>query len=242
MKHYPQTNTHPLNRLPSLWLCTMAFATSAILWGCSSGKTTIRYGSDQEEQWRQEEVRPLKNFFEGFILDLKQGDADKVYRSLSQNSLDWLEEMMELAAREPTRSLSQRPFYEILTALHLRVQGKSHPSILDNPQFAMQKVLIENATIRKNFTQHAFAGYRIDRNRGEVGLQKAPSVPVFFFAKQVTEQDNTTGWRLDLAQSIPILLLGAQKYAQQKRDTPLEQAIYILNNVVKTPITPTDLY
>jgi hypothetical protein len=100
----------------------------------------------------------------------------------------------------------------------------------------LRKTLLEVRPIRKNFLKHQFGEIKIYAERAEIGLRKAPNVPVFFFKREREE------WKLDLVKSLPLILLGVENISRQNRQGIVQQAVYILEEVMGFKMMPEDIF
>jgi hypothetical protein len=188
--------------------------------------------SDQEQKSQQKE---LSAFFLEVRMAIKKSNASLLYSSLSSDSKIWIDDIREATRTEPLSFLKNRPFYEVLSILALRIEQRLYPEKKQDPVSILRRTVIEIWPIKKSFLKYSLGEYKIYRDRAEVGLSKAPNTPVFFFTR---EKDS---WKIDMVKTLPLILKGAESIARQKRQTVLEQAVYILEKVGGQEVLPEDL-
>ncbi|MFC1584456.1 hypothetical protein ACFL5V_02795 [Fibrobacterota bacterium] len=198
-----------------------------------SACTPVPPVSREEYAARQKQV---SDFFLQVRLRIKSGDAEWLYHHMSRDTRDWFMDMRMASDTEPLRFLRDRPFFEILGILALRVEERIHPEFKKDPVSILRRTILEVPRVRKTFIRHRMGQFKVDRNRAEVGLAKAPNVPVFFFTLENEE------WKFDLIRSLPLILLGAENIARQKRQDILEQAVFILEEAGGEKVLPEDLF
>lgn len=193
--------------------CMVAWS---LLGGCAS------HPAYNPELVREKELERLDSLFLDIRLSVKQGDAFKLYHTLTRDSKDWFEYMRTAARSEPYDHLINRPFFEILAVLGLRFELQRDPQFDTDPVSLLKYTVMTNHSVRKNFLQYQFGPFLLKGYSAGVGLQKAPNVPVFFFEREAG------AWKFDLVRSLPLILLGAQSIARQQHAEPVEQAIFLL--------------
>jgi hypothetical protein len=177
----------------------------------------------------------LDQFFLQFRLKVQEGAADSLPRELSRETLFWLEDIRRAARTEAPKTLSERPFHEILCILALRVERRLDPAFDDRAVGLLKKLVIENYPVRKTILKSDLGDARIRGQEGEIGLREAPSVPVFFFTRE------NEAWKFNMIRSLPLILKGAESMARQRKSTPLDQAVYVLEEFGKRPVLAEDL-
>lgn len=203
-----------------------AAALGAILWGCASAPP-------------QPEDPALKTSLEQFFLHFRQkvqaGQSDSLAKDLSRETLMWLDDVRHAARVEGPRDLSGRPFTEILCILALRVERRLNPSFDDRTAGLLDKLVVQSYPVRKSLLKTDLGDARVRGEEGEIGLREAPAVPVFFFTRE------NGGWRFNMVRSLPLILKGAESMARQRKSTPLEQAVFILEQFGNIQVLPEDL-
>ena len=202
--------------------------TISLLCACSSAPPLT------EENYKKEQNR-LNQVLLNIRMGIKQNNAQLVYQYLSQHSKDWFLDMRNSANSEAIDYLKERPFYEVLCILALRLEVKLRPHTKLDPVSILKRVMIDMGPIKKSFIKYPLGDFHIQQFRAEIGLKKASNVPVFFF---VLEDEQ---WRLNLVQSLPLLLLGAENFARQKYSETIQQSLYLLEKISREKFTPEEL-
>jgi hypothetical protein len=179
--------------------------------------------------------RDLEAFFLRFRQRVQEGQADSLPLYLSRESLNWIDDMRRASRTEPVNYLSERPFYEILCILALRVERRTNPAFDDRPVSLLDKLVIQNRPVRKTLLKTDLGEAKVRGQVGEIGLREAPNVPVFFFERE------HGAWKLHLVKSLPLILQGAESLARQRKPTHLEQAILVLEQFGGKTVLPEDL-
>jgi len=177
----------------------------------------------------------VEQTFLRFRLRIQEGHADSLAAYLSRESLNWLDDMRRASRTEPQSYLEERPFYEILCILALRVERRMNPAFDDRPAGLLDKLVIQNYPVRKTFLKTDLGEAHIFGERAEMGLREAPNVPVFHFTRE------NGVWKFHLVQSLPLILQGAESLARQRKPTHLLQAIFVLEQFGGRNVLPEDL-
>ncbi|MDQ3003258.1 MAG: hypothetical protein M3Y08_18615, partial [Fibrobacterota bacterium] len=167
-------------------------------------------------------AKDLDAFFLRFRQRVQEGHTDSIPLYLSRESLNWIDDMRRASRSEPPKYLAERPFYEILSVLSLRVERRLNPGFDDRPKAILDKLVIQGGPVRKSLLKTELAESKVRGERGEIGLREAPNVPVFFFVRENRE------WKFHLMKSLPLILQGAESLARTRKPTRLDQAIFIL--------------
>ncbi len=185
---------------------------------------------------RKAQAESVRRFFVTVRQNIRKGRVDDFHQSLSSDTKKWIYEMQLAAESEPLNFLSNRPFFEVLGILALRVQVRTNPAFQMTPRDILRKVVLYSGPVRRSLTKQRLGPFKIARNKAEVGLHKAPNVPVFFF----TFEDNQ--WRFDLVRSLPLILLGAESTARQRKQDVVSQAVFILEKAGGIKVLDEDLF
>ncbi|MBF0431878.1 MAG: hypothetical protein HQK83_11400 [Fibrobacteria bacterium] len=211
-----------------MYRIVFCFIVIGILSGCVG---SIAITPEQESA----DKKILQTFFSDIRQAIRSNNAEVLYHSLSRGSTDWIDDIRYAVDSEPYNFLEGRAFYEILCILALRFEESKNPGQAMDPVSIIQRTIIQIGAIRKNFIKYPLGEFRISRFSAEIGLKKAPNVPVFFF-----EKENEV-WKFDIVRSLPIILLGAESIARQKRNTPIKQAVFLLEKMAGRKIKPEEL-
>jgi hypothetical protein len=177
----------------------------------------------------------VEDLFLRFRLRIQEGHADSLASYLSRESLNWLDDMRRASRTEPQAYLEERPFYEILSILALRVERRLNPTFDDRPAGLLDKLVLQAYPVRKTFLKTDLGEAHIFGDRAEMGLREAPNVPVFHFTKE------NGIWKFHLTRSLPLILQGAESLARQRKSTHLLQAIFVLEQFGGRTVLPEDL-
>lgn len=208
-------------------LFTLTFALSLLMSGCA--------GSEPLPPEDPAARKDLDAFFLRFRQRVQEGHSDSLPLYLSRESLNWLDDIRRASRTEPPKYLAERPFHEILAILALRVERRMNPGFDDRPVAILDKLVVQNWAVRKTLLKTDLGESLVRGNTGEIGVREAPHVPVFFFTKE------GVAWKFHLFKSMPLILLGAESLARQRKPTHLEQAIYILEQFGGRKVLPEDL-
>jgi hypothetical protein len=205
----------------------LAAAALLVFWGCGSSSPPTP------------EDPAVKNSLEQFFLQFRQqvqaGNPDSLVKGLSRETLFWLEDIRHAARTEAPRYLEARPFHEVLCVLALRVERRLNPSFDDRAPGLIQKLVVENHSVKRTLLKNDLGDPRVRGDEGEFGLREAPSVPVFFFMRE------NGAWKFNLVRSLPLILKGAESMARQRKPTRIEQAAFILGQFGNLEVVPEDL-
>ncbi len=179
--------------------------------------------------------KDLDAFFLRFRQKVQEGQADSLPRYLSRESLNWVDDIRRASRTEPPAYLKERPFYEILAILALRVERRLNPAFDDRPVSLLDKLVVQSWPVRKTLIKTELGESIVRGNTGQIGLRDAPNVPVFQFVREGGE------WKFHLAQSLPLILQGAESLARQRKSTHLEQAVYVLEQFGGRTVLAQDL-
>ena len=212
---------------PPVFLCLFGLFGLLALIGC--GDTSP---PPVEDPVARQQVEQL---FLRFRLRIQEGHADSLAAYLSRESLNWLDDMRRASRTEPQSYLEERPFFEILCILALRVERRMNPTFDDRPAGLLDKLVIQAYPVRKTFLKTELGEAHIFGDRAEMGLREAPNVPVFHFTRE------SGGWKFHLTRSLPLILQGAESMARQRKSTHLLQAVFVLEQFGGRNVLPEDL-
>ena len=179
--------------------------------------------------------KDLDAFFLRFRQKVQENQADSLPRYLSRESLNWIDDMRRASRTEPVAYLKERPFFEILAILALRIERRLDPGFDDRPASLLDKLVVQSWPVRKSLIKTELGESKVRGSTGSVGLREAPNVPVFRFIKE------DGGWKFHLAQSLPLILQGAESLSRQRKPTHLEQAVFVLEQFGGRRVLPEDL-
>ncbi len=179
--------------------------------------------------------KDLDAFFLRFRQQVQADRADSLPRYLTRESLDWIDDIRRASRTEPVAYLQERPFFEILAILALRVERRLNPAFDDRPASLLDKLVVENGPVRKSLIKTELGESIVRGSTGTIGLREAPNVPVFHFMKEDGQ------WKFHLVRSLPLILQGAESLARQRKSAHLDQAILVLEQFGGQRVLPEDL-
>lgn len=179
--------------------------------------------------------KDLDAFFLRFRQEVQADRADSLPRYLTRESLDWIDDIRRASRTEPVAYLQERPFFEILAILALRVERRLNPAFDDRPASLLNKLVVQNGPVRKSLIKSELGESIVRGSTGTIGLAEAPNVPVFHFMKEDGQ------WKFHLVRSLPLILQGAESLARQRKSTRLDQAIWVLEQFGGQRVLPEDL-
>lgn len=179
--------------------------------------------------------REVEDFFLRFRERIQAGETDSLPKFLSKESLNWLDDVRRASRSEPKNYLEERPFFEILCILTLRIERRIHPTFDERPTSLLQKLVVEANPVRKSLLKTDLGPAHIQGEVAYMGLREAPNVPVFHFLRE------NHVWKFHLFKSFPLILQGAESIGRQRKPTHLLQAIFILEQFGHQPVFPEDL-
>lgn len=179
--------------------------------------------------------RELDAFFLRFRQKVQRNQADSLPYYLSRESLNWIDDMRRASRTEPPAYLAERPFFEILSILALRVERRENPAFDDRPVAILERLVVDSWPVRRSLLKTELGDGKVRGDLGEIGLREAPNVPVFRFERE------DGAWKFHLVKSLPLILQGAESLARQRKSTHLEQAVLILEQYGGKQVLPEDL-
>jgi hypothetical protein len=179
--------------------------------------------------------KDLDAFFLRFRQKVQEGQADSLPLYLSRESLDWIDDIRRASRTEPVAYLRDRPFFEVLAILALRVERRMNPAFDDRPASLLGKLVVENGPVRKSLIKTELGESTVRGATGTIGLREAPNVPVFHFVKEDGR------WKFHLVRSLPLILQGAESLARQRKADRVDQAAFVLEQFGGRRVLPEDL-
>jgi hypothetical protein len=218
-------------------LLAAAFCAVLAALGAGSGPAALA-GCAASEPLPPEDTAARKDldaFFLRFRQKVQENQADSLPLYLSRESLNWIDDMRRASRTEPPAYLRERPFFEILAILALRLERRADPAFDDRPASLLDKLVVKSPPVRKSLIKTELGGSQVRGSTGTIGTREAPNVPVFQFARE------EGGWKFHLAKSLPLILQGAESLARQRKRERLDQAIFVLEQFGGRRVLPEDL-
>jgi|GEM_PF-3655615 len=148
-------------------------------------------------------------------------NVDSLMAVLNHTTLNWLEEITQAVASADSVNLANRPFFEIITILSLRNHWRKSGTDRRTIKEALQE-LVKNPFIQQSFNDYPLGPVKINGLNATYGLEKAPSVPVFFLVQE------STFWKINLIPTLPLILKGVESRFSTKHPQPLNRAFAVL--------------
>jgi hypothetical protein len=179
--------------------------------------------------------KDLDEFFLRFRQKVQDNQADSLPSYLTRESLDWIDDIRRASRTEPVAYLKERPFFEILAVLALRVERRMDPAFDDHPASLLDKLVVQSWPVRKSLIKTDLGESKVRGSLGTIGTREAPNIPVFQFMKEGGR------WKFHLIKSLPLILQGAESLARQRKSERLDQAIYVIEQFGGRRVLPEDL-
>ncbi len=204
---------------------------TALLVGCAGGSASQRVAESDPEA-----AAAVEKFFLSFRQAVQAGNSEAVLQGLSTRTQEWLQDMRYSARAEKADRLRERPFFEVLTVVALRVEQRLNPAFIPTPMSILEKAVMHNSTVKSSILKGGLGNYHVFGNSAELGFAKADRVPVFHFVNE------RGGWKLDLYRTFPLILQGAESLARSKESDPIRQAVYLLEQFGGVRVRAEDLH
>lgn len=231
-REIPAARARAVHLAPTLFVSAfLASALLALALGALAGCASSEPLPPEDPAARQE----LDAFFLRFRQRVQENQADSLPHYLSRESLDWIDDIRRASRTEPVAYLKDRPFFEILAILALRVERRLDPAFDDRPATLLDKLVVQSGPVRKSLIKTELGESRVRGYTGTIGLREAPNVPVFHFIKEDGK------WKFHLAKSLPLILKGAESLARQRKSERLDQAVFVLEQFGGRRVLPEDL-
>lgn len=147
--------------------------------------------------------------------------ADELYAMLTDSSEYWLDTLEYHARTFGPEQLETCPFYEIYSILLYRLYEREH--LWTVPEDRMLWLYMSKAGIMHNFTKLKLGPMKVKNDRGSIGLEQSPEVPIMIF-----EWDDKS-WKLDLGETVPLITKGLEATAVKKSWSNKKLALYWLD-------------
>lgn len=130
----------------------LMLVTSLSFWSCAPLPPSV-----PEDVMKKE----VSDFFVKPKLSIRDKDAEYLYKALSRESCEWIENIRSASHTEPLRFQRDRLFHEVLLIFALRMEIRYNSEFDDNPVNFIRKVVIETYAIKKAFLRSAqdLSGY-----------------------------------------------------------------------------------
>jgi hypothetical protein len=164
----------------------------------------------------------LESMFRNLLSAIHQDTpADDLYAMLTDSSEYWLDTLENHARTYRPEDLDTCQFYEIYSILLYRLYEREH--LWQVSEDRMLWLYMSKAGIMHNFTKLKLGPMKIKNDRGSIGLEQSPEVPIMIF-----EWDDKS-WKLDLVETVPLITKGIEATAVKKSWSNKKLALYWLD-------------
>lgn len=163
----------------------------------------------------------LELMFQNFLAAVRRNaSADTLYEYLTDTSEYWLDTLENHARVYNADALDTCQFYEAYAILLYRLYEREHLWQTDDDR--MLFMMLSKSGVLDRFVSLKLGPMKVKNDRGSIGLEKSPDVPVMLF-----EWDDTA-WKLNLAETIPLMTKGVESIAVKKKWSNRKLALYWL--------------
>lgn len=204
-----------------LWLFLAAlFCGCSLFVGCASSMAESALVKNEKAKDREiDKEAALKEMFQNFLTAVEQNvPAETMLEMLTDSSEYWLDTLESHARIYTAENLDTCSFYEAYSILLYRLYEREHLwNVTEDKMLTLY--LSSTGEIRK-FTKLNLGPLKVKNDRGSIGLSKSPEVPIMIF-----EWDDSA-WKLNLAETIPLITKGMEATAQKKNWSGKRLALY----------------
>ena len=173
----------------------------------------------QYEGQQQDKQAMLESMFQGFLSAVRNGsDAETLYGFLTDTSEYWLDTLENHAKVYNAEALDTCQFYEAYSIILYRLYEREH--LWESDEDRMLFMMLSKSGMLDRFTRLKLGPMKVKNDRGSIGLEKSPEVPIMIF-----EWDDQT-WKLNLPETIPLITKGIESIAVKKNWTAKKLALY----------------
>ena len=170
----------------------------------------------------QKEKKSLDTFIFKLRNNIRKGNTDSLLPMLAPDARSWLREMIWLSRDANREDLADRPFYEVLFTLALRVKQRQNPGLHIDEAEALKLMFTHGGPAYKAVIRNEFGPPTIRGYQAKMGVSQAPHVPIFYFTREGEQ------WKFDLVKSLPLVVRELESVARNRRDHVVDQAIWVL--------------
>ena len=164
----------------------------------------------------------LESMFQNFMGAIREDTpAEVLYSMLTDSSEYWLDTLENHARTYRPEDLDTCQFYEAYSILLYRLYEREH--LWQVPEDRMLWLYLSKAGIIHNFTKLKLGPIKNTHDRGSIGLEQSPEVPIMIF-----EWDDKS-WKLDLVETVPLITKGIEATALKKNWSHKKLALYWLD-------------
>lgn len=215
-----------MHALKNTIVCGALFALSLGLSACAGTSSQSSPQSSEEknakvESRAQDKQTALEDMFQNFLASVRGGaDAETLYNFLTDTSEYWLDTLENHARTYDADALDTCQFYEAYSIILYRLYEREHLWQTDDDR--MLFMMLSKSGMLDRLTSLKLGPMKVKNDRGSIGLAKSPDVPIMLF-----EWDDSE-WKLNLAETIPLITKGVESIAVKKNWTSRKLALYWL--------------
>lgn len=200
-------------------LCAVAFFAGCA--GSSNENSAVRDAKVQEQAFDKQAM--LETMFQNFQAAIQRGaSADEFLEMMTDTSEYWLDTLENRAKVYTAEQLDTCQFYEVFSILMYRLYEREH--LWETSEDRMLWLFLSQAGLFQRFSGLKLGPMKVKNDRGSVGLASSPEVPIMLF-----EWDDTA-WKLNLAETIPLITKGLEATASKKAWSNKKFALYWIDN------------
>lgn len=205
------------NKILLLLLALAAFIFAACA-GSSEVQDTQQKNAQVQER-AQDKQQALENMFKSFIVAVRTGaNAQDLYDYLTDTSEYWLDTLENHARVYTPEQIETCQFYEAYVIIMYRLYEREH--LWETEDDRMLYMMLSKSGLLDRFTRLNLGPMKVKNDRGSIGLEKSPDVPIMLF-----EWDDQT-WKLNLPETLPLITKGIESIAVKKNWTNRKLALY----------------
>jgi outer membrane murein-binding lipoprotein Lpp len=168
-------------------LSSLALVSLMCLGGCAGSSDKNSAANESAEvknakyQGREQDKQAmLESMFANFM-DAIRADtpAEVLYSMLTDSSEYWLDTLENHARVYGPEELDTCQFYEAYSILLYRLYEREH--LWQVPEDRMLWLYLSKAGVIHNFTKLKLGPMKVKNDRGSIGLEKSPEVPIMIF-------------------------------------------------------------
>ncbi|WP_298771322.1 hypothetical protein [uncultured Fibrobacter sp.] len=207
------------------FVAAIALALLFLFCGCAGSTSQLGESAEVKEakaQLREQDKQVmLDDMFRKFLISIREDTpADTLLAMLTDSSEYWLDTLEHHAMMYTSDELDTCQFYEVYSILLYRLYEREH--LWQVPEDRMLWLYLSKSGVIRNFTKLKLGPMKVKNDRGSVGLEKSPEVPIMIF-----EWDDMA-WKLDLTETVPLITKGMEATAVKKSWSNKKLALYWL--------------
>lgn len=197
-------------------------AVLAIVFAACAGSSEVQNTQQKNAQVQeraQDKQTALEEMFKNFFFAVRNGaSAQDLYDFLTDSSEYWLDTLENHARVYTPEQIETCQFYEAYVIIMYRLYEREH--LWETEDDRMLYMMLSKSGLLDRFTRLKLGPMKVKNDRGSIGLEKSPDVPIMLF-----EWDDQT-WKLDLPETLPLITKGIESIAVKKNWTNRKLALY----------------